>query len=83
MNPLVPQAPRIWGFRQSLIGDTIMALPILNWAERRWPGSYKHWQVARKCSQSAQLYLNHPLIDQIVISDCHEGMGPRDVPSAT
>lgn len=79
MNLPTNRPPRIWGVRQSLIGDTMMALPILNWLERRFPGSYKHWQVARKCSQSAQLYLNHPLIDKIVISDCHEGMGPRDI----
>lgn len=69
---------KIFGIRGSLIGDSIMALPILNLLEKEFPGSYKYWQIARKCSQSAQLYLNHPLIDQIVISDCEEGMGPRD-----
>lgn len=70
---------KIWGWRQSLIGDQIMALPLLNWAEKKWPGSFKYWQVARKCSQAAQLYFNHPLINEIVISDCDEGLGPRDI----
>lgn len=69
---------KCWGWRQSLIGDSIMALPLLTWAEKRWPGSFKYWQIARKCSQAAPLYLNHPLINELVISDCDEGMGPRD-----
>lgn len=70
---------KIWGWRQSLIGDQIMALPLLNWAEKKWPGSFKYWHIARKCSQAAPLYYNHPLVNQIVISDCNEGFGPRDI----
>ncbi len=70
---------KIWGIRQSLIGDTIMTLPILTWLEKRFHDSYKYWQIARKCSQSAPIYINHPLIDKIVISDCAEGMGPKDI----
>lgn len=70
---------KIWGIRGSLIGDSIMALPMLNWLEKRHPGSYKYWQIARKCAQSAPIYFNHPLIDRIVISDCDEGMGPKDI----
>lgn len=69
---------KIWGVRQSLIGDSIMALPILNILEDAYPRSYKYWQIARKCAQSAPIYYNHPLIDKIVISDCLEGMGPKD-----
>lgn len=70
---------KVWGVRQSLIGDSIMALPILNYIEKSFPNSFKYWQIARKCSQSASLYFNHPLIDKIVISDCDEGMGPKDI----
>lgn len=70
---------KIWGWRQSLIGDQIMALPLLNWADVVWPGSFKYWQIARKCVQAAPLYYNHPLINELVISDCNEGMGPRDI----
>lgn len=56
-----------------------MALPLLGWAEKQWPGSFKYWQIARKCVQAAPLYYNHPLINELVISDCNEGMGPRDI----
>ncbi len=55
-----------------------MSVPALSWIEKRFPSSYKYWQIARKCSQSAPIYFNHPFIDKIVISDCEEGMGPRD-----
>ena len=70
---------RIWGVRGSLIGDSIMALPVYAYIEKRFPNSYRFWQVAKKCAQAAPLYFNHPLIDQVVISDCEEGMGPRDI----
>lgn len=69
---------KIFGFRGSMIGDQIMTLPILNFLERQYPGSYKYFQIARKFSQAVPLYLNHPLIDKIIISDCDEGMGPKD-----
>lgn len=70
---------KIFGWRQSLIGDSITALPLLTWAEKKWPGSFKYWQIARKCSQAAPLYYNHPLINELAISDCDEGMGARDI----
>jgi len=69
---------RIFGIRQSLIGDSIMALPLLTLLEKMQPDSYKIWHIARKCSQSAQLYFNHPLIDKILITDCDEGFGQKD-----
>lgn len=56
-----------------------MALPLLTWAEKQWPGSFKYWHIARKCAQAAPLYYNHPLINELVISDCNEGIGPRDI----
>jgi len=70
---------KMFGVRGSLIGDSIMALPILTFVEKQFPNSYKYWQIAKKCSQAAPLYFNHPLIDKIVISDCNEGMGPKDL----
>jgi hypothetical protein len=69
---------KILGVRQSLIGDCIMALPILGHLEREYPDSYKYWHIAKKCSQAAPLFYNHPLIDRIVITDCEEGFGPKD-----
>jgi ADP-heptose:LPS heptosyltransferase len=69
---------RMWGVRGSLLGDCIGALTVLNSIEQHHPGSFKYWQVAAKCSHIAPLFIGHPLIDRIVISDCPEGMGPRD-----
>jgi len=70
---------KVLGVRQSLIGDCIMSLPILNFVEKRRPNSYKYWHIAKKCSQAAPLFYNHPLIDKIVITDCDEGFGPKDI----
>jgi ADP-heptose:LPS heptosyltransferase len=69
---------KIFGIRGSLIGDSIFALPILTFLEKQFKDSYKYWQIAKKCSQAAPLYYNHPLIDKIIISDCDEGIGPKD-----
>ncbi len=69
---------KIWGFRGSMMGDCVAALPILTFLEKKYPDSYKYWQIARKCAQCAPIYFNHPLIDKIVISDCDEGIGPKD-----
>jgi len=70
---------KVLGVRQSLIGDCIMSLPVLNFIEKRRPNSYKYWHIAKKCSQAAPLFYNHPLIDKIVITDCEEGFGPKDI----
>lgn len=69
---------RIFLARQSLIGDVIMSTPMLNYFERLYPGSYKVFHLARKCSQMAPLLFNHPLIDKLLITDCDEGFGPND-----
>lgn len=60
---------RIWGIRSGLIGDTIMALPSLCYLKRKYPKSYITWVIQGKCSQAAPLYLNHPLIDRIYITE--------------
>lgn len=70
---------RTWGVRGSRIGDTVMAYPVLAWLRRRFPDCYTHWQIARRHMSSVGLWLNNPLIDQLVISDCEEGVGPRDI----
>ena len=46
-----------------------MGLPILDYYEKKYPGSYKYWLIQKKCSQCAPLYFNHPLIDRIKITD--------------
>lgn len=69
---------KIWCGRSDLIGDTVMALPMLHYFENQYPNSYKYWSILKKCSQAAPLYFNHPLIDKIVISDHEEGFGEND-----
>ena len=69
---------KIWGIRSALIGDTIMALPVLNHLEKIFPNSYKYFSIAKKCSQVAPIYFNHPLIDRIKITDFPEHNGDTD-----
>lgn len=70
---------KIWGVRASVIGDSIMALPILTYLENKYPNSYKTWVIFKSCSQSAPLYLNHPLIDRIHISEEWGSLSSKDV----
>jgi ADP-heptose:LPS heptosyltransferase len=53
----------------SMYGDLICRLPFLNYLEKRFPNSYKSVYIDPKCSQIAPFLLNHPLIDNIYISD--------------
>lgn len=68
----------IWGVRAGLIGDLVMALPILTYLEKKYPGSYKYWAVHQKCAQAAPLFMNHPLIDRIKVTDGWVNLGPHD-----
>lgn len=69
---------RIWGVRAGLIGDSIAALPVLSYLERAHPGTYKYWAVHQKCAQAVPLFLNHPLIDRIKVTDGWVTEGPQD-----
>jgi hypothetical protein len=69
---------KIWGVRAGLIGDLVMALPILTYLDRKYPGSYKYWAVHKKCSQAVPFFVNHPLIDRIKVTDEWTGIGPSD-----
>ena len=68
-----------WGVRGSQIGDSIAALSVYAYIRHRYPEAYTYWQIARKHVHAVPLFYNHPLLNQIVISDCDEGMGPRDI----
>ncbi len=72
------KAFRTFGVRGSRVGDSAMSYPVLAWLRKRFPDCYTHWQIARRHHSTVGLWLNNPLIDQIVVSDCDEGMGPRD-----
>lgn len=71
---------RVWGIRGSRIGDQVFAIPVYSFLRRRkFPDCYTHFQIARRHAiASAPLWIDHPEIDKIVVSDCDEGMGPRD-----
>jgi len=69
---------KIWGVRSSLIGDSVMALPILEVLEKKYPNSYKYYCIAKKCQQCSKLFANHPLINEIKISDYEESLGESD-----
>ena len=68
----------IWGMSYGIIGDLIMALPMLTYFEKKHPNSYKYWVIDKKCAQSAPLYFNHPLIDRIKITDEWDSFGAQD-----
>jgi ADP-heptose:LPS heptosyltransferase len=70
---------KIFAGRASLIGDTIMFLPVLNYLELKYPNSYKIFPISQKTSQSAPLFINHPLIDKIHILGMHEGVSEKDM----
>ena len=61
-----------------LIGDLIAGLPLLTYYEKKFPGSYKYWVIQKKCAFTAPLFLNHPLIDRIKITDHWNNMGEED-----
>ena len=65
---------KIWGVRSGMIGDMIMALPILNYAHLLYPNSYKYWVIGRRFSQAAPLFINHPMIDKIHILKSPEAL---------
>lgn len=69
---------KIFSGRASLIGDTIMFLPVLNYLELKYPNSYKIFPISQKTSQSAPLFINHPLIDKIHILGEYEGLSKED-----
>ena len=68
----------IWGMSYGIIGDLIMALPMLTYFEKKYPNSYKYWVIDKKCAQCAPIYFNHPLIDRIKITDEWTSFGPQD-----
>lgn len=70
---------KIWGVRFALAGDMVFSLPILNYLELLYPNSFKYWAISPKCSQFAPIFFNHPLINQIRITESSEGLGPKDV----
>lgn len=71
-----------WFSRASLIGDTVMFLPVLNYLNLWYPNCYTIFPISRKTSQSVPLFVNHPRIDRIHVLQEYEGMGPDDIKMA-
>jgi ADP-heptose:LPS heptosyltransferase len=69
---------KIFGTRFSLIGDTVMSLPILTYLESTYGKYYLYFSIAKKCQQASPLFLNQPFISEIKISDFDEGLGEED-----
>jgi ADP-heptose:LPS heptosyltransferase len=64
---------KILAGRAQLIGDQLGALPVAGYFRKLYPQAKIIWPCAKKVSQAAPLYLNHPYIDQIYIYDGMEG----------
>lgn len=69
---------KIFGTRMSLIGDIIMSLPVLQKLHSISYDPYVVFSIAQKCKQIAPLFENHPLINEIKISDGLEDLGEND-----
>ena len=52
----------IFGTRFSLIGDTVMSLPILPYLKEKVGDYYLYFSIAQKCQQSAPIFLNQDYI---------------------
>jgi len=75
----VGDKPTIFGIRSGLIGDTVMALPMLNYLDQKY-GEYELiFSIAKKCKQSKGLYENDKRIKHIKITDEHDSFGKEDV----
>jgi len=70
--------PTIFGIRMSLIGDTIMALPMLNYFDEKYGKYNLIFSIAKKCQQAKELYLKDERITKIKISDNREDLGNND-----
>lgn len=70
---------KVWGTSYGLIGDLVMSLPVLTYFEKKYPGSYKYFVIQKKCSQAAPLFINHPLIDKIVITEDWGKFGEAEI----
>lgn len=69
---------KTWGVSYGVVGDLIMGLPVLHYFKNRFPDCYKIWAIEKKVSFMAPLFLNHPLIDRIKITEKWNGLGVTD-----
>lgn len=55
--------------RISLIGDTVVSLAVLGYMRKLYPDCYNTLSIAKKCSQSIPLFVQHPFIDKIHVNE--------------
>lgn len=67
----------VLGFRPSMVGDLVMAVPLTTFLRNQYDDPFINWVVAAKCSQAAPLFINHPNIDRILVSSTDDGYGPE------
>ena len=70
---------KIWANRGSQIGDCVASLTLSAFFREHYGDAYIYFQVAKKHAHAMPLFYNNPLIDNLFISDCEEGYGPRDI----
>jgi len=59
---------RILLIKPSAVGDVVRTLPVLAALRRRWPGAHITWLLARQC---ADLLIDHPALDEVLLFDRH------------
>lgn len=69
---------KIFGMRNGQVGDIIMSLPFLNYFEKLYPNSFKYFSVAQRYKQIIPLLKNHPLINEIKVTDNYNSYGEND-----
>lgn len=70
---------KIWGIGYGLVGDIIMQLPLFTYFEKKYPGSYKYLVIEKKVSFCLNLFINHPLIDRIKVTNHWSNVGEEDL----
>ncbi|MEK6880494.1 MAG: hypothetical protein AABY22_12835, partial [Nanoarchaeota archaeon] len=65
--------------RPNRYGDIILSLPHLNWLEKQYPDSYKVAAISPACKQIIPLLYNHPLINNIYVTENDENFTVEDI----
>jgi len=69
----VNEITTIFAGRAQLLGDLVTSISILNILKKKYPESHITWPVAKKTRSAIQFIQNHPLIDDIIVSEDDEG----------
>lgn len=66
--------PRIFIGRGTMLGDVLATLSFVAYLKKRWPKSTIVFAMGKKSAQASMLYLSHPLISEIFITDGAEDL---------